>query len=341
MSESCNLPDFDLAQVARIAREHFGLDGPLRALDGERDLNYLIEDARGRFVFKIANAQESIPFLQCQHRVLRWLAEADALPRVATALRSVSGHSIERVRSARGDEHACRVLPFIDGIPLAEIDAPGPALYADLGACLARLDRALEGIDYPGLARPLLWKMDDAPEVLARYKPLLADDAARARIERAEAGFAERVLGRASQLRRNVIHNDANRGNVLVDADASRVVSLIDFGDMVESWLAVEPAVAMTYAMLGRADPLPPAEALLRGYYEVLPLSADEIAALPDLIAMRLCLSVCICAHQKRLEPDNEYLAVDEADCRALLESLGEIEYDAFHARLRAACGLD
>ncbi len=341
MSENCTLPAFSPEQAARIARERFGIDGPLRPLDGERDLNFLIDDARGRFVFKIANAQESIPFLQCQHRVLRWLAEADALPRVATALRSFSGASIERVTSASGEEHACRVLPYIDGIPLARVDDPPMPLYADLGACLARVDRALDGIDYPGLARPLLWKMDDALEVLARFKPLLADDAARALIERAAAGFAERVLGRAARLRRSVIHNDANRGNVLVDAAAARVVSLIDFGDMIESWLAVEPAVAMTYAMLGRADPLPPAEALLRGYHEVLPLEADEIAALPDLIEMRLCLSVCICARQKRLEPDNEYLAVDEADCRALLESLGEIEYDAFHARLRAACGMD
>ena len=341
MSESCSLPEFEPADAARIARERFGIDGPLRPLDGERDLNFLIEDARGRFVFKIANAQESIAFLQCQHRVLRWLAEAEALPRVATALKSVSGNSIERVTSARGDEHACRVLPFIDGTPLAGVADPPPALYADLGACLARVDRALEGIDYPALARPLLWKMDDAPAVLGRFRPLLADDAARARIERVAAGFAERVLGRAGELRRNVIHNDANRGNVLVDADASRVVSLIDFGDMVESWLAVEPAVAMAYAMLGQADPMAPAAALLGGYHEVHPLASEEIAALPDLVAMRLAMSVCICAHQKQLEPDNEYLTVDEADSRALLEFLDELDPGEFHARLRAACGAD
>ena len=341
MSESCNLPEFSPEQAARIARERFAIDGPLSPLDGERDLNFLIEDPRGRFVFKIANAQESIAFLHCQHRVLRWLAEAEALPQVATALRSTSGKSIERVTSAGGIEHACRVLPFIEGTPLAEIADPSPALYADLGACLARVDRALDGVDYPALVRPLLWKMDDAATVLEQFMPLLDDAATRARVERLGESFGERVLGRAAELRRNVIHNDANRGNVLVDAGTNRVVSLIDFGDMVESWLAVEAAVAMTYAMLGHDDPLPCAEALLGGYHEILPLAADEIAALPDLIGMRLGMSLCICAHQKRLEPDNEYLAIDEADCRALLESLGEIEYDAFHARLRAACGLD
>ena len=341
MSESCTLPAFSLEQAARIARERFGIDGPLRTLDGERDLNFLIDDPRGRFVFKIANAQESIPFLQCQHRVLRWLAEAEALPRVATALRSFSGHSIERVTSASGEAHACRVLPYIDGIPLAEVAEAPASLYADLGASLARVDGALDGIDYPALSRPLLWKMDDAPAVLERFKPLLADEALRTLVQRVEDGFAGRVLARAAHLRRNVIHNDANRGNVLVDPGAMRVVSLIDFGDMVESWLAVEPAVAMTYAMLGHDDPLPTAEALLRGYHEILPLRPDEIAALPDLIGMRLGMSLSICAHQKRLEPDNEYLAIDEADCRALLESLAAIDYDAFHARLRAACGLD
>ena len=29
---------------------------------------------------------------------------------------------------------------------------------------------------------------------------------------------------------------------------------------------------------------------------------------------MRLCMSVCICAHQQRLQPDNAYLSIDLAE---------------------------
>ena len=91
-----------------------------------------------------------------------------------------------------------------------------------------------------------------------------------------------------------------NRGNVLVDEAGLQVISIIDFGDMLNSWLIVEPAIAATYAMHGQADPLASAQTLLRGYHQTLPLTTTEISLVFDLMCMRLCMSVCICAHQQR-----------------------------------------
>ena len=87
MSDSCVLPEFDSAEAAEIARHLFALEGPMKQLHGERDLNFLIDDARGKFVFKIANAQESPAMLECQHQVFQTLAEAilkTNLPRVSS-----------------------------------------------------------------------------------------------------------------------------------------------------------------------------------------------------------------------------------------------------------------
>ena len=95
MSESCALPEFDLQQAAKIACDLFAINGPIRLLNGERDLNFLIEDPRGKFVFKIANIDESPTMLECQHQVFDLLNKAQAFPGIVIALASVNVHLIE------------------------------------------------------------------------------------------------------------------------------------------------------------------------------------------------------------------------------------------------------
>ena len=92
-----------------------------------------------------------------------------------------------------------------------------------------------------------------------------------------KAGFRMRVLPLQNDLRRAVIHNDANRENVIVSASGNEVAGIIDFGDMMYLWLVVEPAIAATYAMLASEDPIGTAQTLLRGYHQTLPLTETEI----------------------------------------------------------------
>jgi len=325
MSDSCVLPDFDLTEAGEIARRLFCLEGPIKALDGERDLNFLIGGKGRRHVFKIANALESPAMLECQHQVFQLLENARLFPRSATALASVDGNMIETVHSKSGEEHVCRVLPFIEGRMLADVEDLEHSLLEDLGRDLARLDHALQGFAHPALERPLLWRMDNAMEVLDSFKPLLSDDDRHALVEHFEVGYRARVLPRLGELRRALIHNDANRANVLVDEAGSEVVSIIDFGDMIESWLVVEPVIAATYVMLEQSDPLRLAAALFGGYQAEMPLLPLETELAFDFICMRLCTSVCINAHQSALEPDNEYLNIDVEPCWELLHNLRDI----------------
>ena len=310
----------------------------MQQLHGERDLNFRIDDARGQFVFKISNLQESPAMLECQHQVFQRLADAQVFPAVATALLSVNVNSIETVCDAQGNEHCCRALPFVEGRLWADIVGSKPQLLTDLGRRLALLDQALAGFSHAGLERPLLWNMESALSVLEAYTPLLADAAKLELVAHFENGFRQHVLPLQHGLRRAVIHNDANRQNVIIDDNAERVISIIDFGDMLDLWLVVEPAIAAAYAMLDEAEPMRAAQALVRGYHEVLPLTETEISLLFDLICMRLCMSVCICAHQRRLEPDNEYLSIDEQQSWDLLDKLQGISHADALAAMQAAC---
>jgi ethanolamine-phosphate phospho-lyase len=153
-----------------------------------------------------------------------------------------------------------------------------------------------------------------------------------------EKGYLERVLPLQDSLRRGVIHNDANRENVIVDDSGSRTISIIDFGDMIHSWLVLEAAIAAAYSMLQQADPLAAAQALVRGYHQVLPLQQQEIGILFDLIGMRMCMSVCLCAHQQRLEPDNAYLSIDVEHSWALLRQLKPVSAAEARDLLLSAC---
>ena len=338
MSASCLLPEFDIHQAGEIAGRLFALDGPLKLLHGERDLNYRITDTRGRFVFKIANADETRATLDCQHRVFERLQQQRVFPLVACALESINGQQIETIEDSRGRQHYCRVLPFLEGRMWSEFELSSPGLLRDLGSNLARLDQALEGFTHPGLERPLLWNMETTALTLDTYKPLLANDSERQLVEHFERGYLERVTAVQDQLPRCVIHNDANRENVIVDDSASQVTSIIDFGDMIYSWRVLEPAIAATYAMLEQPDPIACAQALLGGYHRQLALNESEIGIIYDLIGMRLCMSMCICAHQQRLEPDNTYLSIDVQQSRQLLERLRDISWPDAREQMLAAC---
>ena len=338
MSASCFLPEFDAAQTADIAQRLFALQGPMKLLHGERDLNYRISDTRGTFVFKIANVDESPDMLDCQHQVFERLQRERVFPSVACALESVNGKQIEIVEDAAGQQHYCRVLPFLEGRMWSEFEISSPELLHDLGSKLAALDRALDGFAHPGLERPLLWNMENSGVALAAYKPLLANADERKLVEHFESGYLARVMTVQGQLRRGVIHNDANRENVIVDESGSRVTSLIDFGDMNHSWLVLEPGIAAAYSMMGQPDPMASALALVRGYHQGLALTETEIGLIFDLVGMRLCMSVCLCAHQQRLEPDNAYLSIDVHDCWNLLRQLESISWTEARDRMMAAC---
>jgi hypothetical protein len=52
-------------------------------------------------------------------------------------------------------------------------------------------------------------------------------------------------------------------------------------------------------------------------------------------------MSVCICAHQRSIEPDNEYLSISEQPAWALLEKLKAISPEVAVDLFREACDIN
>jgi len=343
MTDTCVLPAFSNDEATRIVRDLYGIEGRLQRLNGERDLNFLVTAASGRFVFKIAHQDETYGMLECQHRALKQLAADQVMPESTSSVESLDARVIEVITGETGIDHYCRILHYVEGRLLSSVSPHTPELLNDLGGMLARIDNALQNFNHDVLDRPFIWNMNDALATLERFKSLLETNRQREMVEGFESLFRDSVLRTGDSLRRAVIHNDANDNNVLVAGDSTgemTISSVIDFGDMVYSWLAVEPAVAAAYAMMAKDKPLEAASAIIQGYHGFLPLHESEIRTLFSLIGMRLCLSVCICAHQKSIEPDNEYLKISEAPAWNLLEKLFKVSPETADQKFLDACNM-
>jgi len=333
-------PDFPLEQAARLAREHFGVDGELSRLDSERDQNFRLVSASGDWTFKIVNASE--PALESEFQAalfdhLGAVAPELALPRLR---KTVSGSTLATAEGASGARHVLRMVSWLPGKPLAE-SARTPEVLHSLGRMMGRMDRALQGFMHPGALRVFDWDIRRAGESRSRLHHI-ADDADRALVTRFLDRFDAHVAPRLPALRAQVIHNDANDWNVLVDPERpDAVAGVIDFGDALHTVLIAEVAVACAYSILDQADPIGAAAGIAAGFHAEYPLREEELDLLFDLIAARLVISVTLSAQRKQRTGDNPYLAISEAPAWRLLRRLDAMKPRFATAILRHACGFD
>lgn len=335
---------FTIQDAERICFEIYGLRVEARSLPGERDCNFHVKtEEELEFVLKIAPAGEQWELLDLQHHALAHLADqapALALPRVRAM---PGGGAIATITDDHGAMHFVRMLSYIPGRLFAETRPHTAELLHSLGNMMGRLDLALQGFTHAAARRALKWDLQQAMWI-RDYLHYIERPARRAIIERFLAMFEAEVLPVLPTLRSGVIHNDANDYNVLVGEPggihAGHVVGVIDFGDMVLAPIICELAIAATYAMLGKADPLAAAASVVAGYYEAFPLTEAELSVLHPLICTRLCVSVVNSAYQRRVEPHNEYLKISEGPAWALLEQLVDIHPRLARYTLRAACRL-
>jgi len=338
-------PQFTEKEAISMTRNLFGMEATATLLPSERDQNFLMGKKSGeRFVLKIANAMDQRERLDCQNRAMMRIAETtDVCPAVVPNL---EGRRITPFDTSGGITHFIRLVSYLEGTPLGRIKRQTDDLRFDLGRRLGQLDRALAGFDHPGAHRDAFkWNLAGGISVVERYAPLIADGKIRKQVEQLMAVFENTTAPVLSDLRKSVIHNDANDYNVIIGngedlySRNQRIVGIIDFGDMVHSYTVGDPAIAIAYAVLNRADPVAVASRILAGYHSEYPLEEKEISALFGLVCLRLCMSASIAAHQQQQRPDNAYLSISQEPIRNTLPVLTRIHPRFAEAVFRNACG--
>ena len=231
-----------------------------------------------------------------------------------------------------------RLLTWLEGVPIDETDHSSRAA-STLGSGLARIGQALRNFDDPAADYALLWDLKNAA-FLGTLLDNIDDADLRALCASTLARFERRVLPTLGALRRQVIHNDLNPGNVLVDPASGALSGIIDFGDIVRSPLVVDVAVASAYLLKPGTDPLADACAFLGAYCAVEPLDDDEIGVLFDLVLTRLAMTILIARWRAARYPDNrDYILCSEPEARAMLATLVQDDEQEMTRRLAEAGG--
>ncbi len=335
-----SVPQLGETEAAHLARDRFGILGRMVRLSSERDSNFHVTAEDGRaFVLKVSNAAEHPAITNFQTAALRHIeARAPGLP-VPLVCPTVDGDDEVAVTLKAGTQHVVRLLTYLDGEPLYRVVQSLPQA-ANLGRCLASIGLALRDFRHPAADHDLLWDLKGA----ARLRPLLSHvtEACRALATRGLDHFEAEIAPRLAGLRRQVVHNDLNPHNVLVHpADPARVTGVLDFGDMVNTHLVNDVAVAAAY-QVGCPDMLCQIATFVGAYHAVSPLEADEVDVLVGLIGLRQIMTLAIAGWRASLYPENRaYILRNEPPAAAALERLAAIGRPAILSRLRAACELE
>jgi len=318
------------SDAVRLARDAFGIERTARRLPGYTDQNFMLcLGERPSEVLKVAPADDNRRMLECQMAALVHLAASPMGSRVPPVVSASDGSRLVALEDPSGQRRWARLFGFLEGRPLVEVKHRSANLIRQFGRELARLDVALEGFDHPGVERDWAWNLTRAMSLLD-YLGTIAHTDVRRLVRSGFTRFERRVVPHLPDLEPAVIHNDANDHNVLVTIDdPPRMAGFIDFGDILRSIRLAEPAIAAAYAMFDSPDPLDVLDELVAGYAEVIGITPEERALIPDLAIGRLCTTLVMSAREILQAPDNEYLMVSTRPARDLLEVLMTSTHDA------------
>jgi Ser/Thr protein kinase RdoA (MazF antagonist) len=316
------VPNFDEQALAKIAKEHYGLEGENSSLVSYEDQNALIKTPKGKFVIKIANKRWDLEFIKMQTDVFEHLKNVAPDMTFPSVVPSLKGEKIIFI-----DGFAVRILTFLEGNILGNMKR-SPELYSDIGCFMGQFSTVMRGfshLDRDG--SDVLWKLDNVIACKA-YLPDVIDEDTRDRINRLYEEYEKSIRPVLKNLRKAILHGDANEQNLLIlPGQPNKIAGLIDFGEIQYGTQINDLAIAVAYSLLGEDDIQMAANNIIEGYTKKFPLEEAEIDILYYLMAMRLVTSITMTSHSAKQHPDNKYILISQKPAQVLLKKLENEKY--------------
>lgn len=315
-----------------ILSEVFGLTAEsIQQLEGYDNRNFLIESNGIKYVLKDYRFDKNLEmYLQSESEFLDFLSDKGEFPKVISSLK---GNSQEII-----NDRIYRLLTFIEGDLFASIKGDESYLES-FGKKIAQLHKS--SIDY--YDPKLLARIDNRWDLknLHLCEPFFEDcqdPKERKFLKYFYQQFEQNVLPKYADLRKSVIHGDINEHNVLVNSN--EVKTFFDFGDVNYGPLVYDLAIALTYIALNYNDSIGAVTSVVRAYHSVYELEEKELDMLYYLIAARLVQSLSNAANSSKIQPENkEYITVNSASARFLIEEWTSINPIYFRNKMYEACG--
>ncbi len=308
----------------------------IKKLDGYDNANYLITTDSGKYIFKTyVYSNELLELVKAENETLLFLQKSEN-NRYPKPIQFTDGSYIKN-HIINGENRICRMLTFLEGKFLGDVEHT-KTLFQSFGFSLAEVDLSLQKFkNYTIIARQWQWDIQYV-ELNKNYINYIPNAKDRNTVRYFLQQFEENVRPILPQLRKQIIHNDANEWNILTKN--GKVSGFIDFGDLAYSPLINELAVAITYACFDKEKPIEWASIILKSYNSKLPIEEKEIKILYYLIAARLVISVCNSAHSKKTDPKNTYASSSEKSAWEMLYTWLSISPINAENHFRTAIGL-
>lgn len=326
-------------QAEKIAKELYEIEGKAIALPGELDFNFKIKTDSTSYILKISRPDENDDYIQFQKELLTYLANSNEKIGAPKTFPDRDGNFISKITDSAGNPRKVRLLSWIDGRLWSSVNPIKDNLLFSLGEEAGKLTKALQGFDHPKAHRKLPWDIAQS-EWTYDYANLFSEE--EQKIATYFQNQFRELQEEYQQLRKGVVHNDANDNNVIVTNNLinPRVKSIIDYGDAVYTQIINDLAIAIAYAIMHKPDMLAAALPVIKGYNCHFPLHDEELKCLYNLVAMRLIITVTKSTINKEKEPDNKYLLISEKPAWDVLNKWIEIDQDFAYYCFRKACGL-
>jgi hydroxylysine kinase len=290
----------------RLLEEHYGISGSLSRFETEKDDTFRVIARDGRkFVLKIANPDETPEEIDFQHGILRYVETRDPTVPVPRIIYTRYGADIFQISDVDGSLRHVRMLTFIDGMPLDETQS-NSSERVEIGKMLARLRNATEGFSHPAEDRYYAWDVQNLLS-LEHLLDEVDDSSQRSALSQGIDRF-RLIEPRLRKCRRQVLHNDFSKSNIVVDHDDPVFVKgIIDFGDSVKTAIAVDVATALLNQLpeTPNDDLFYRGRDIMQGYLNIAELTDEELALIPHLVMARVVTRALLSLWRTKLFPEN------------------------------------
>ncbi len=333
-----NRPELPLEPVRAFAASTYGLSGEFLQLPSERDQNYRITGESGAcHVLKISAADELNETIARQIAFLEHLRLSDPEVSVPRVVETTGGAPMSSIAAPTGEHHVAHCLTYLPGRQIEQLPL-SRALLNSIGTSLAHMNRAARGFHPGGIVADLPWHIHSLP----RLAPCLGHVRGKelhTKLTDIVTHFETSVQPVLRHMRSQTIHQDVNAPNILLDPENPDTVSgIIDFGDMVHTTVICDIAVSGADLCAG-ADMVPQVCEIASAFDVVLPLEAEEVDLLYDLMCARVAATLLIIAVRNDGPSPDGYMADQRGSYEDRLEVLLTLGREQTCRALRRACG--
>ena len=326
-------------KAEEILFELYNIKGKAHELPGYTDYNFRIKiDNENCYVLKISRENADENFLLFLQDILLYLEKNTneiILPKIVS---DKTGNYTSAIFDKNKNKQNVRLLSWVSGRIWSQVNPQPDSLRFSLGEKCGLLTKTLQNFDHPQAHGESEW--DTAQSLWTKKHLHLLNTEEKEVISHFQNLFEDDLVS-YNQLRKSIVHNDANDNNIIVTEELvhPKVKSIIDYGDAVYTQIINDLAIGCSYAIMNHNDPLEAAIPIISGYHSTFPLEEKELKHLYNSIAMRLVMSYTASIINQQKEPENEYLQISAKPAWELLKKWKTIHPDFAEYTFRLACG--